>query len=65
MATKQELIKMLEQLPDNSNIYTRYGNSNQVSNIEFEFVCDDEGIGEFYLICSNGENIQTGTFDEK
>lgn len=65
MTTKQELIKMLNQLPDNYDIYTRYGEENQVSDIEFEFVCDDEGIGEFYLIRSNGENIQTGTFDEK
>ena len=60
---KQELIDLINQLPDDSEIYTRYGDRNQVSDIEFEFVADDEGIGEFYLICSNGENIQTGNFD--
>ena len=60
---KQELIEQLNKLPDDYEIYTRYGDRNQVSDIEFEFVANDEGIGEFYLICSNGKNIQTGTFD--
>ena len=60
---KQELLELVNQLPDDYDIYTRYGDENQVSDIEFEFVADDEGIGEFYLICSNGKNIQTGTFD--
>ena len=64
---KEELIKELNKLPDGSEIYIRYGSVNTVSDIEFEYCEDyetDEGIGEFYLIVSNGENIQNAHLDD-
>ena len=63
---KEELIKELNKLPDGSDIFIRYGSVNTVSDIEFEYCEDydtDEGIGEFYLIVSNGENIQNAHLD--
>lgn len=54
---KQELLNLINTLPDDYDVYIRYGSDGQVSDIEAEFVCDDEGLGEFYLLCSNGKNI--------
>lgn len=54
----EELIKQLEQLPKESEVLIRYGKENQVSDVCAELVCDDEGIGDFYLICSSGTNIR-------
>ena len=59
----KELIKQLQKLPQDYDIYIRYGSENQVSDVGTEFVCDDEGIGEYYLLCSNGYNIQTSYID--
>lgn len=53
----------ISKLPDDYDIYVRYGDSGQVSDIEAEFVCDDENLGEFYLLCSNGRNIQATGMD--
>ena len=60
----QDLIEQLETLPQDAEIRIRYGIENQVSDIGTEFVCDDEGIGEYYLIVSSGDNIQTSYIDD-
>lgn len=60
----QDLIEQLQNLPQDYDIYIRYGSENQVSDIGTEFVCDDEGIGEYYLIVSSGDNIQTSYIDD-
>lgn len=60
---KQELLKLISQLPDDYDIYIKSGAKNIVSDIGFEYVADDRGMGEFYLICSNGKNFQKGKFD--
>jgi hypothetical protein len=60
---KQELLNLINGLPDDSDIFVRYGENGKVSDIEAEFVCDDDGLGEFYLLCSNGENIQKTNMD--
>ena len=60
----QDLIEHLQQLPQDYEVFTRYGIQNQVSDIGTEFVCDDEGIGEYYLMVSNGQNIQTSYIDD-
>ena len=60
----KELIKQLKELPQDYDIYIRYGDINKVSDIGTEFVCDDEGIGEYYLLCSNGQNIQDSFIDD-
>ena len=59
----QDLIEHLQQLPQDYEVFIRYGIQNQVSDIGTEFVCDDEGIGEYYLMVSNGQNIQTSYID--
>ena len=60
----QDLIEHLQQLPQDYEVFTRYGIQNQVSDIGTEFVCDDEGIVEYYLIVSNVQNIQTSYIDD-
>ena len=60
----QDLIEQLETLPQDAEIRIRYGIENQVSDIGTEFICDDEGIGEYYLIVSSGDNIQTSYIDD-
>ena len=60
----QDLIEQLQNLPQDAEIRIRYGIENQVSDIGTEFVCDDEGIGEYYLIVSSGDNIQTSYIDD-
>ena len=60
----QDLIEQLQKLPQDYDIYIRYGSENQVSDIGTEFVCDDEGIGEYYLMVSSGDNIQTSYIDD-
>lgn len=60
----QDLIEQLQNLPQDYDIYIRYGSENLVSDIGTEFVCDDEGIGEYYLIVSSGDNIQTSYIDD-
>lgn len=65
---KQDLIKELSKLPDDYDIYIRYGDEDYVSDIEFEFCedCEEEdGIGEFYLLVSNGQNIINAHLDNK
>ena len=59
-----EFIKKLQELPQDYDVYIRYGSNGQVSDIEMEYVEDYEGIGEFYLLCSNGQNIQDTNMDE-
>ena len=59
----KELISYLQTLPQDYDVYIRYGSENQVSDVEAEFVCDDNGIGEYYLLCSSGQNIQTSYID--
>lgn len=61
---KQELMKLINNLPNDYDIYIRYGDRGHVSDIEIEFVCDDNELGEFYLLCSNGQNIQNTFMDE-
>ena len=60
----QDLIEHLEKLPQDAEVYIRYGIENQVSDAGTEFVCDDEGIGEYYLLVSSGYNIQTSYIDD-
>lgn len=60
----QDLIEQLLKLPQSSEIRIRYGIENQVSDIDTEFVCDDEGIGEYYLLVSSGDNIRTSYIDD-
>lgn len=60
----QDLIEQLQNLPQDAEIRIRYGIENQVSDIGTEFVCDDEGIGEYYLMVSSGDNIQTSYIDD-
>lgn len=60
----QDLIEQLQNLPQDAEIRIRYGIENQVSDIGTELVCDDEGIGEYYLIVSSGDNIQTSYIDD-
>ena len=60
----QDLIEQLQKLPQDYDIYIRYGDINKVSDIGTEFVCDDEGIGEYFLIVSSGDNIQTSYIDD-
>ena len=59
----EELKALLSNYEDNADVYIRYGSNGQVSDIEAEFVCDDNGLGEFYLLCSNGQNIQDTGMD--
>lgn len=60
----QDLIEQLQNLPQDAEIRIRYGIENQVSDIGTEFICDDEGIGEYYLMVSSGDNIQTSYIDD-
>lgn len=60
----QDLIEHLQKLPQDAEIRIRYGIENQVSDIGTEYVCDDEGIGEYYLMVSSGDNIQTSYIDD-
>lgn len=60
----QDLVEQLQKLPQDAEIRIRYGVENQVSDIDTEFVCDDEGIGEYYLMLSSGDNIQTSYIDD-
>ena len=60
----QDLIEQLQKLPQDAEIRIRYGIENQVSDIGTEYVCDDEGIGEYFLIVSSGDNIQTSYIDD-
>ena len=60
----QDLIEYLQKLPQDAEIRIRYGIENQVSDIGTEYVCDDEGIGEYYLMVSSGDNIQTSYIDD-
>ncbi len=59
----EELIKQLQKLPKESEVLIRYGNANKVSDVGTELVCDDEGLGDYYLICSSGTNIRTVNLD--
>lgn len=60
----QDLIEQLQNLPQDAEIRIRYGIENQVSDVSTEYVCDDEGIGEYFLIVSSGDNIQTSYIDD-
>lgn len=60
----QDLIEQLQKLPQDAEIRIRYGIENQVSDVGTEYVCDDEGIGEYFLIVSSGDNIQTSYIDD-
>ena len=58
----KELKRLMEELDEELEIYIRYGEEEQVSDIEIEFVpfdatwnIDEE---DSYLICSNGQNIK-------
>lgn len=59
----KDLIKYLQRKDEDMEIYVRYGDSGQVSDITAELVCDDTGLGDFYLLCSNGQNIQNTNMD--
>lgn len=54
-----KLIKELQKLPQDYDIYIRYGSNGQIGDIKMEYVKDYKGIGEFYSLYSNGQNIQT------
>lgn len=60
----QDLVEQLQKLPQDAEIRIRYGIENQVSDVGTEYVCDDEGIGEYFLIVSSGDNIQTSYIDD-
>ena len=60
----QDLIEQLQNLPQDAEIRIRYSEKYKVSDISTEFVCDNLGIGEYYLIVSSGDNIQTSYIDD-
>ena len=60
----QDLIEQLQNLPQDAEIRIRYSEKYKVSDISTEFVCDNLGIGEYYLLCSSGDNIQTSYIDD-
>ena len=61
----KEFKELVENLEDELEIYIRYGEDEQVSDIEVEFIPADAvwNIDEedSYLICSNGQNIKDVT----
>ena len=59
----KDLINILTKKTEDMHIYIRYGNKGQVSDIEINFVCDDNKLGDFYLLCSNGQNIHNTEMD--
>lgn len=59
----RDLISILSKKDEDMDVYIRYGNDGQVSDIGVEFVCDDNELGDFYLLCSNGQNIQNTGMD--
>lgn len=59
----KDLKALLSYHEDDEEVYIRYGESCMVSDIGLELVCDDNGIGDFILLCSNGRNIQETGMD--
>lgn len=59
----KDLKALLSYLEDDEEVYIRYGKSGMISDVGLELVCDDNGIGDFILLCSNGRNIQTTGMD--